>query len=711
MRIFLPFLIFLVIYNLSSAQTDTLRTRYSLLGGYMMNYHTADFRALPDVPNCCPKFTDGEGNGIMAGVGIGFPIGYDLLFNMRMSYLNHNAVLQREEATNIINQGVSEGGSFLHEITPRISTVGIEPSISYRLFGELFLNIGGRAGVLLSPEFDQKEQIQNPSGATFADGSGGNTGLRIRNQVTNRTLPNAQLLQAALIGGISYELPLNNKRSFLVMPEVSYQYALTPLVQNLTWNVNALRMGISFVYQPQPTIEKERRYKKIYRRDTTERKMRIPAVRVMLVDTKQSSSMTEDDSTITTTTTIAEYYERQVPLPPSVLIPAISAFGVNKEGKESTIAELIIEEFRSEYYHPLLTYIFFDSTSASLPSRYKTLTEQQAVMFEMKALRGMKALDIYYDVLNIIGSRLVAYPKATITLTGCNSDNGVEKANKDLSSKRIDAIKSYLESVWNINAYRIKTVVRNLPEKSSNPLTSDGMQENRRVEIASSIPEITDVVNTNDTLRITNPPLIRFKPSIVSSEGIVSWKVTVSQNGIVLMQYNGTSNPPTTIDWDIAKSQATIPRYDYPITVTIEAKDIEGNTANQTITLPTNQRTLAKKKNDKSGDKLIENYGLILFDFGKSTLSERNLRVTNFVKGRLKPNSTVTLAGYTDRTGNLQINQRLSGKRAESAAKSIGRPDAQQKGIGQTELLYDNTTPEGRQYCRTVQIMVETNTP
>ncbi|MBK9250331.1 MAG: OmpA family protein [Ignavibacteria bacterium] len=182
----------------------------------------------------------------------------------------------------------------------------------------------------------------------------------------------------------------------------------------------------------------------------------------------------------------------------------------------------------------------------------------------------------------------------------------------------------------------------------------------------------------------------------------------MSQNGSVLQQHEGTTTPPTTIDWDLTKSQTNLPRYDAPVTIKIEAQDKDGNTAEQTITLPTNQRTIAKKRNDKSGDKVIENYGLILFDFGKSTLSERNLRVTNFVKKRLLPNSTVSLAGYTDRTGNIQINQKLSAKRANSAAISIGRPNAEQKGVGQSELLYDNALPEGRQYCRTVQISVET---
>lgn len=326
----------------------------------------------------------------------------------------------------------------------------------------------------------------------------------------------------------------------------------------------------------------------------------------------------------------------------------------------------------------------------------------------MLKLRGMKALDIYYDVLNIIASRLIVYPNATITLTGCNSDNGIEKSNTDLSTERMRAVKTYFENVWNISPSRIKTSVRNLPEKPSNPLTLDGMQENRRVEIASSMPEITDVVNTNDTTRIPNPPMLRFKPAIISSEGIAQWKVTISQNGTILNQYDGSSTPPTTIDWDLTKSQIKIPRYDSPISVVIEALDNEGNKAEQTITLPTNQRTIAKKKSAKSGDKRIENFGLILFDFGKSLLSERNLRVTNFVKGRLQTNSTVSLAGYTDRTGNVQINQKLSSRRANSAALAIGRPDAEQRGVGQTELLYDNSLPEGRQYCRTVQISVET---
>ncbi|MBS1538481.1 MAG: hypothetical protein JST20_12120 [Bacteroidetes bacterium] len=705
--------VFLVLcsFNVVTAQTDTLRTRYSMTGGYLYTIHTADFRALPGVPNCCPKFTDGIGNGFMAGIGMGIPIGDDLLLSLRMSYLKHDAILRREETTNIINQGVSQGGLFVHEITSRIRAIGLEPSLGYRLFGQFFVNIGGRAEVLLSPEFDQQERIDSPSGATFTDAGGGNSGQRIRNQVVNQPLPNAQVLQLSVGGGISYELPLNRNRSWLIVPEVSYYYSLTPLVQNLTWNVNTIRAGISLVYQLQPSHKKQTIYDTLYKRDTIDKKMRIPTIKLVFLNSENSTKIIENDSIINIITTITEHYERQIPLPPIVLKPSIIAVGVDKNGIEKPLGELIIEEFLSEYYHPLLTYIFFDSSSANLPSRYHTLTDKQANQFDMRKLRGMKALDIYYDVLNIIGSRLLKYPQATITLTGCNSDNGVEKGNKELSSERLESVKSYLQAVWNIDTYRIKTFIRNLPLKPSNPLSYDGMQENRRVEIASNMPEITDVVNTNDTIRVPSPPVLRFKPSIISSEGIATWHITISQNGAVLQHYEGTSTPPTEINWNVAKSQTTTPQYDTPITITIETKDREGNVAEQTITLPTKQRTIAKKKNDKTGDKRIENYGLILFDFGKSTLSERNLRVTNFVKGRLQSNSTVNLSGYTDRTGNLQINERLSAKRAASSALSIGRPNAEQKGVGQTELLYDNDLPEGRQYCRTVQIIVETPIP
>ena len=45
--------------------------------------------------------------------------------------------------------------------------------------------------------------------------------------------------------------------------------------------------------------------------------------------------------------------------------------------------------------------------------------------------------------------------------------------------------------------------------------------------------------------------------------------------------------------------------------------------------------------------------------------------------------------------------------RAEATRRGLGRPDAFVSGVGEGELLYPNDYPEGRFYCRTVQIVAE----
>jgi outer membrane protein OmpA-like peptidoglycan-associated protein len=64
--------------------------------------------------------------------------------------------------------------------------------------------------------------------------------------------------------------------------------------------------------------------------------------------------------------------------------------------------------------------------------------------------------------------------------------------------------------------------------------------------------------------------------------------------------------------------------------------------------------------------------------------------------------------GYTDKLGDEEINERISERRARSVARRLNIPGAKVEGLGESELLYDNDLPEGRYYCRTVQIIIET---
>ncbi|HRS02270.1 MAG TPA: OmpA family protein, partial [Bacteroidota bacterium] len=62
---------------------------------------------------------------------------------------------------------------------------------------------------------------------------------------------------------------------------------------------------------------------------------------------------------------------------------------------------------------------------------------------------------------------------------------------------------------------------------------------------------------------------------------------------------------------------------------------------------------------------------------------------------------------HTDRIGDDSYNLKLSDARAKSTAAVLKNKNVEAYGVGEQNLLYDNTTPEGRFYCRTVQVIVK----
>ena len=103
---------------------------------------------------------------------------------------------------------------------------------------------------------------------------------------------------------------------------------------------------------------------------------------------------------------------------------------------------------------------------------------------------------------------------------------------------------------------------------------------------------------------------------------------------------------------------------------------------------------------------------LILFDFDKATISARNKAVIDELKSSITPKSKVQILGYTDQLGDPEHNQKLSEDRADAVRKAFGDAlngiDVTTKGLGSTEPLYPNDTPEGRFYSRTVVVVIST---
>ncbi|MEP7235448.1 MAG: OmpA family protein, partial [Ignavibacteriota bacterium] len=340
---------------------------------------------------------------------------------------------------------------------------------------------------------------------------------------------------------------------------------------------------------------------------------------------------------------------------------------------------------------------------------YTLLSPDEASHFFPDKLFNYETLPLYYQLMNIIGRRMLDHPSSVLTLVGCNASIRDEKANLDLSRKRAETVRDYFKNVWNLPDSRLKIEVRELPEKNSTMTTEDGITENRRVEIQCPDWEILQPVLTIDTIRVTNPPNVRFKPTVTSSAGLANWHVEASNDGMRLKEFNGTTSIPGKLDWRIEKEKqktlASLRALDYQLVVT----DAVGQTIKTPMdSIPVTQLTLAKKKEDNLADTVFSRYNLILFDFGKPSLNPNNQKIADYVKTRVSDADIVTITGYADRIGTPAYNLNLSEGRAKYTAVSLGLTKATVKGVGGTELLYDNDIPEGRFYCRTVTIFVAT---
>ncbi|MDC1068770.1 OmpA family protein, partial [Candidatus Kapabacteria bacterium] len=367
-----------------------------------------------------------------------------------------------------------------------------------------------------------------------------------------------------------------------------------------------------------------------------------------------------------------------------------------------------IEDFISFNVRPLLNYVFFDENSSKLSTRYKQINQTEAQNFTNKNLQNLDPLETYYQVLNIYGFRLSQDQSEQLTLVGTNSNLGPELNNLELSKNRALEIKKYLVNIWNIDSNRIKIESRNLPRQASRSDTLTGVEENRRVEFISS-ELVSGSVQTVDTLRKISQTTIRFKPDIESEAGIKNWNLIVKQNNNTLKQFQGNDFPNSNLDWSLNSDTKNIPVSSEQIEYRLEVSDSVGQKYNTKVkNIPIDKLTIDRKRLERKADKEYEYYSLILFQYGRFDLGNKHKKTVDFVKSRISNNSKVTIIGHTDKIGDENINKRISLNRATAVAKRLKIPNAIVIGSGESNILFDNNLPEGRFYCRTVRIEVET---
>ena len=363
--------------------------------------------------------------------------------------------------------------------------------------------------------------------------------------------------------------------------------------------------------------------------------------------------------------------------------------------------------------YPLLPYIFFDSTSAEISDKYTgQMTFRDKTEFDEQEL-PKKTLGIYYNLFDIVGHRMNKYPESKITVTGNSDGSEIEdpQARLALAKQRAEVIKDYLVKNWNIDESRISTSARDKPLLPTSNDYYEGYEENRRAEISAKDPRLLrPVIHSRFIENAINKDKVEF---LVSSEPVQIRQFNIalkSKDGAILDHVYGEDSLPNgmigiDLDWKLYDKLIDNTLGEDSLLAEIQVVhtngDVESHKEYIQISRNTNQFEIGR-------------LNLIVFDFDKSDISQQNKdMIENFIENSIKDDSRTRIIGSTDRLGEKRYNMRLSRDRANAVHKYLRglNPNvtfSEIKGIGDQNLRYDNDTPEGRFYCRTVLIEVKT---
>jgi outer membrane protein OmpA-like peptidoglycan-associated protein len=282
---------------------------------------------------------------------------------------------------------------------------------------------------------------------------------------------------------------------------------------------------------------------------------------------------------------------------------------------------------------------------------------------------------------------------------------------KSLAQGRAQEVRRYLMTRWGIDGARIRLSTSAAPAYPSSAVYGEGMQENRRVEIFTSSDELLQpLIFERFSEYAIDPGSIGFTASAGSAEGIREWKIEVNAGDRPLMVRQGTSAPPSTLDWRLDTENAeqivgalgsTVGGLQGVLTVA----DASGRQGRARMDIP-----VVVEQNPFE----ISRLSLVVFDFDRSEIGTQNRRmISSFLSRSISPSSSSSIVGSTDRLGEVEHNQQLSTQRAFAVRDVIlaERPDATitgTEGVGPSRLPYDNDLPEGRYYCRTVAVEMKT---
>ncbi len=702
---FIAFLLCLPALSFAQKQHNDTLLYYGVYGGLNYNVHFTDFQALPGKPICCTNFEGGTGYGFNIGGMMEVPLNDAVFLGGRFGFSKLDGTLSEDDVTgntefrdlnppyNTLRIAQAKSN---YEIQAAINMLDIEAHAGFNFFEKFYTTAGLKLGYIASTNLNQKEELLQPDNVVFVE-----NGKRTRSEYNDFDMPDLKSTQLFATFSIGYRIPVFETGIF--QPEVRYHLPFSE-ISSVEWLVSSLSIGaaLKFPYLKERAKPIDKQYQ--VQRDTIiEYIPEISKERIQLIASREEVTKTEEEDVVVELTTKYEKYRLEKPKVEDVDIE-LMVYGIDPQGQIMINPTVVIEETEYQEMFPLLPYVFFEQGTDNInQGSLNFLDKNEVLSFDPDKLNP-STMDIYKDMLNIVGKR-AKDSGAELIITGCNNNTGAEKNNLSLSKSRAERVKDYFVNVWGISENKIEVKSRLLPLSAANNDNKDGKQENRRVEISSTDKTVTAPFIIKDIKRSATPPVLEIKPKFSGRE-IDSAVVYVKHNGELLRRFDLGNKIDKRI-WEIEK--LPIPRYDKQVDINfIVYSGDEEYKESQTIGI--SQKTIRKKREILRDDRIIDRFALILFDYDEAKLKAEHLEVLKTVKEHIKDNSEVIITGYADRTGDPDYNEKLAEERINNVLSALKINNRVEKNsVGSRLLLYNNDSPEGRNYSRTV--IIELRTP
>ncbi len=384
-------------------------------------------------------------------------------------------------------------------------------------------------------------------------------------------------------------------------------------------------------------------------------------------------------------------------------------------------------ERRVREVFPIRNYVFFNIGSTEIPSRYVLLKKEEVKSFREDQLemvtpidqsgRSKRQMNVYYNVINILGDRMIKNPATTITLVGSS-----EKGPKE-GREMAESVKSYLVNTFEISASRIKTKGQfkpNIPSEQPGGIRElDLLREgDRRVSIESSSPVLlvefqsgSNAAMPSENIALQEAPIESYVVFDVkgANEAFSAWSIQVVDESGKMQSFGPYTQESASLSGKSILGTRT--EGDYKITLVGQTKSGKAVSKETTAHI-----VLWEPAKIEEGLRYS-----IIFEFNESkAISIYEKYLTDVVTPKIPMNGTVIIHGHADIIGNDAYNLKLSQARAnevkniiETALAKSGRTDVKFEVNGYGEDLnyspFKNEFPEERFYNRTVIIDIFNN--